>query len=67
MADGIRKKLNHEVSIILENMLKSELELVEDSQKELRRESLARFEALGYNAYTREQALTYFRDYKLWQ
>ncbi|MBS2002757.1 MAG: hypothetical protein JST44_14700 [Cyanobacteria bacterium SZAS LIN-5] len=65
IADGIRKKLNSETAKVLENLLKSEIELDEE-QKKLRRETLERFDKLGYNDYTRQQALTYFRDYKLW-
>ncbi|CAN5630277.1 serine/threonine protein kinase PrkA [soil metagenome] len=65
IADGIRKKLNSEIAKTLENLLKSEIELDEE-QKKLRRETLERFDKLGYNDYTRQQALTYFRDYKLW-
>lgn len=65
IADGIRKKLNSETAKVLENLLKSEIELDEE-QKRLRRETLERFDKLGYNDYTRQQALTYFRDYKLW-
>ncbi len=65
IADGIRKKLNSETAKVLENLLKSEIELDEE-QKKLRRETLERFNTLGYNDHTRQQALTYFRDYKLW-
>jgi predicted Ser/Thr protein kinase len=65
IADGIRKKLNSETAKVLESLLKSEIELDEE-QKKLRRETLERFSKLGYNDYTRQQALTYFRDYKLW-
>ena len=66
LADGIRKKLNADTAMVLENLLKSEIEL-DDEQKKLRRETLERFEKLGYNDYTRQQALTYFRDYQLWK
>jgi hypothetical protein len=65
IADGIRKKLNSETAKVLETLLKSEIELDEE-QKKLRRETLERFNKLGYNDFTRQQALTYFRDYKLW-
>jgi serine protein kinase len=65
LADAIRKKLNTETAKRLEEILKSELEL-SDEQKTARRESLARFDKLGYCEHCREQALTYFRDYKLW-
>jgi predicted Ser/Thr protein kinase len=65
IADGIRKKLNSETAKVLENLLKSEIELDEE-QKKLRRETLERFDKLGYNDHTRQQALTYFRDYQLW-
>ncbi len=65
LADGIRKKLNDETAKRLEIVLKSEIEL-NDEERMQRREALERFNQLGYCSHCREQALTYFRDYKLW-
>jgi serine protein kinase len=65
LADGIRNKLNDETAKRLETVLKSEIEL-NDEERTQRREALERFNQLGYCSHCREQALTYFRDYKLW-
>lgn len=65
LAEGIAKKLNEETAKRLEIVLKSEIELT-DEERAQRREALQRFDKLGYCRHCQEQALAYFRDYKLW-
>lgn len=65
LAEGIRKKLSDDTAKRLETVLKSEIDLNEE-EKTQRRQALDRLDKLGYCGHCREQALTYFRDYKLW-
>jgi predicted Ser/Thr protein kinase len=68
LADGIRKKLNSETRQRLERLLKSDLELQDETEddRRLRREVFKRFDELGYCKHCRSQALEYFKLNELW-
>lgn len=68
IADGIRKKLNSETRLRLENLLKSEREFrpESDDDKRLRDEMFRAFNERGYCKHCLSQALEYFKLNELW-
>jgi len=69
LADGIRRKLNSETRVRLERLLKSPLELQDETEddRRLRAEVFKQFDKLGYCEHCRSQALEYFKLNELWQ
>lgn len=68
VADGIRRKLNSETRQRLERLLKSPLELQDETEDD-RRLRAAMFEAFNERGYCKHclgQALEYFKLYELW-
>jgi predicted Ser/Thr protein kinase len=68
IAKGIRKKLNTETRMRLERLLKTDLELQDETEEDrrLRAEMMAKFNERGYCAHCLSQALEYFKLNELW-
>ena len=68
VAQGIRKKLNVETRTRLERLLKTDLELQDETEddRRLRAEMIRSFNQRGYCAHCLSQALEYFKLNELW-
>jgi predicted Ser/Thr protein kinase len=68
LGDGIRAMLNNETKKRLERMLKSPLELHDETDEDRRQRAamFERFNTLGYCQHCRDQAIEYFTINKLW-
>ncbi|MGH9548531.1 MAG: hypothetical protein ACRD3W_04115, partial [Terriglobales bacterium] len=69
LGDGIRRMLNNEARQRLERMLKSQLELPDETEADrtMRAQMLERFSRLGYCKHCMAQALEYSKLNELWR
>lgn len=64
---AIKKILDEEIALKVQNILTEETNLTEDDRK-LRSESIERFDKLGgYSELCRKAALAYFKEFELWK
>lgn len=66
LRSAISKKLDEEIAGDVERCLTDEMNLNSEDDRKLRRESLERFESLGYCQHCAKVALEYIKEFKLW-